>query len=132
MVTGRAGTLLSWPSTKALRGWWDLARLSYPACVMKCSESWAFNLCTCAAAWLPNPQVAVAAIGVSYNVYGMLFITYVSFSMAACVQVSAAAVLVGAGGSQQRYQVPCCTCTPMTRLPGAGGGRGRLMREGGC
>ena len=43
---------------------------------------------TLAASMLPNPEVAVAAIGLAYNVYGILFITFVAFSMAACVQVN--------------------------------------------
>ena len=55
---------------------------------MKCAESWAFTIMTLTASMLPNPDVAVAAIGLAYNVYGILFITFVAFSMAACVQVT--------------------------------------------
>ena len=42
---------------------------------------------TLAASFLPHPEVAVAAVGLAYNVYGVLFISFVAFSMAACVQV---------------------------------------------
>ncbi len=51
---------------------------------------------TLVASVLPNSRVAVAAIGVAYNVYGILFIAFVAFSMAACAQVG------GAGGRRQR------------------------------
>ena len=46
-----------------------MIRLSYPACFMKCSESWAFTIMTLAASLLPDPEVAVAAVGLAYNVY---------------------------------------------------------------
>ena len=32
----------------------------------------------------------MAAVGLAYNVYGILFVTFVAFSMAACVQVRSA------------------------------------------
>ena len=55
----------------------------------QCAESWAFTLMTIVASLLPNAEVAVAAIGVAYNVYGILFIAFVAFSMAACAQARA-------------------------------------------
>ena len=51
------------------------------------ARSWAFTIMTLAASMLPDPGVAVAAVGLAYNVYGILFVTFVAFSMAACVQV---------------------------------------------
>ena len=35
VASGRAAELMGWPTARALRGWWDIARLSYPACFMK-------------------------------------------------------------------------------------------------
>ncbi|GAX73141.1 hypothetical protein CEUSTIGMA_g594.t1 [Chlamydomonas eustigma] len=79
--------LIAFPRLRALKRWRTTARLSYPSCFMKCAESWAFTVMTLAASLLPNPEVAVAAVGLSYNVYGILFITFVAFSMASCAQV---------------------------------------------
>lgn len=69
------------------QGWRPLAVLAYPAAAMKCAESWAFTLMTLAASLLPDPCTATAAVGVSYNVYGVLFIAFVACSTAACVTV---------------------------------------------
>eukprot|EP00798_Chlamydomonas_sp_ICE-L_P007796 gene7796-990_t len=85
--SGRGPTLLGRPSKLALKGWLDLAKLSYPACFMKCAESWAFTLMTLVACLLPDPSVAVAAVGVAFNVYGMLYMVYLALCMAACAQV---------------------------------------------
>ncbi len=52
------------------QAWAQFARLSYPACVMKCAESWGFSLMTLAAGRLPNPGTSVAAVSVSFNLYG--------------------------------------------------------------
>ncbi len=69
------------------QGWRPLAVLAYPAAAMKCAESWAFGIMTLAASLLPEPCTATAAVGVSYNVYGVLFIGFVACSTAACVTV---------------------------------------------
>ncbi len=52
------------------QAWTQFARLSYPACLMRCAESWAFSLMTLAAGRLPNPGTSVAAVSVSFNLYG--------------------------------------------------------------
>ena len=53
-----------------LQGWPAFTRLAYSAAAMKCIESWSFSLCTLLAGWLPDPDSAVAAIGVAFNVSG--------------------------------------------------------------
>ena len=57
-----------------VQNWGGFARLAYPAATMKCAESWAFTLMTLAASL--QSDTATAAIGVAYNVYGVLFIVF--------------------------------------------------------
>ncbi|KXZ47523.1 hypothetical protein GPECTOR_34g682 [Gonium pectorale] len=85
--TGQWGCVVGTPTRRALGGWKQFARLAYPAASMKCAESWAFTICTLAAALLPDPCTATAAVGVAYNVYGVAFIAFVACSTAACVTV---------------------------------------------
>ncbi|GIL78024.1 hypothetical protein Vretimale_7355 [Volvox reticuliferus] len=85
--SGQWANVVGTPSRKAFKGWRQLARLAYPAASMKCAESWAFTICTLAASLLPDACTATAAVGVSYNVYGVLFISFVACATAACVTV---------------------------------------------
>ncbi|PNH05010.1 MATE efflux family protein ALF5 [Tetrabaena socialis] len=85
--SGQWDAVMGVPNTRAFRGWHNFARLAYPAALMKCAESWAFTLLTLAASLLPHAAIATAAVGVSYNVYGVLFIAFVACSTAACVTV---------------------------------------------
>ncbi|KAG2495434.1 hypothetical protein HYH03_006381 [Edaphochlamys debaryana] len=86
-ISKQWGGVIGRPSWRALHGWRHLARLAYPAASMKCAESWAFTIMTLAATLLPNACTATAAVGISYNVYGVLFIAFVACSTAACVTV---------------------------------------------
>jgi len=61
---------------------------------MKCIESWSFSLMTLLAGWLPGAAQAVAAISVAFNLYGILFMGFSSFAMAASTRVGNA---LGAG-----------------------------------
>jgi hypothetical protein len=57
-----------------LQNWGSFAQLAYPAATMKCAESWAFTTMTLAASL--QSAAAAAAVGVAYNVYGVLFIVF--------------------------------------------------------
>ncbi|GLI63431.1 hypothetical protein VaNZ11_006320 [Volvox africanus] len=98
--SGQWANVLGTPSRKALKGWGQLARLAYPAASMKCAESWAFTICTLAASLLPDACTATAAVGVSYNVYGVLFIAFVACSTAACMTVGNRLGAGDAGGAK--------------------------------
>ncbi len=76
--------------------------LAYPAAAMKCAESWAFALMTLAASLLPDRCTATTAVGVSYNVYGLLFIAIVACSIAACV--TSATAWAQAGGHSPAFR----------------------------
>ncbi|GIL66766.1 hypothetical protein Vafri_20274 [Volvox africanus] len=99
-VSGQWSNVVGTPSRKAIKGWGQLARLAYPAASMKCAESWAFTICTLAASLLPDAYTATAAVGVSYNVYGVLFIAFVACSTAACVTVGNRLGAGDAGGAK--------------------------------
>ena len=71
--------------------WGEMARLAYPACVMKCIESWTFSGVLLVAGLLPGATVAVAAISVSFNCYGLLYMPFLSFGMAVCTRCAACA-----------------------------------------
>ncbi|KAG2449560.1 hypothetical protein HYH02_005093 [Chlamydomonas schloesseri] len=87
LSSGQWSGVVGTPTRRAFKGWRQLARLAYPAASMKCAESWAFTIMTLAASLLPSACTATAAVGVSYNVYGVLFIAFVACSTAACVTV---------------------------------------------
>jgi hypothetical protein len=55
----------------ALSGWAPLARLAYPASIMKLAESWGWGVCTVAAGLLPSAERSVAAAGAAFNIYGV-------------------------------------------------------------
>lgn len=57
-----------------LQGWGQIVQLAYPACFMKCIESWTFSGMLLVAGLLPQATIAVAAISVSFNCYGLLYI----------------------------------------------------------
>lgn len=42
--------------------WGPYIRLSYAACAMRAIESWSLCLCTVAAGWLPNADMALSAM----------------------------------------------------------------------
>lgn len=87
-------------STKAhlAEGWRDFAKLAYPACFMRCAESWGFSIMTLAAGKLPDPGTAVAASSIAFNLYGILFMCFAAFSMTACATVGNA---LGAGSAKR-------------------------------
>ena len=64
------------------QGWGSFARLAYPSAAMKCIESYSFSLCTVAAGLLPDPRNSISAIGVAFNVYGVLYMPFVAESIA--------------------------------------------------
>ncbi|KAK9842256.1 hypothetical protein WJX81_002908 [Elliptochloris bilobata] len=78
-----------WGSRLAARlsGWAQIVQLAYPACFMKCIESWTFSGMLLVAGLLPDATVAVAAISVAFNCYGLLYMPFVSFGMAVCTRV---------------------------------------------
>jgi MATE family multidrug resistance protein len=63
---------------------------------MKCVESWSFSLMNILAGWLPGAAQAVAAISVAFNLYGILFMGFGAFAMAASTRVGNA---LGAGSA---------------------------------
>ncbi|GFR43909.1 hypothetical protein Agub_g5043 [Astrephomene gubernaculifera] len=75
----------------------SFGRLSYPACVMRCAESWGFSLMTLAAGRLPDPGTQVAAASVSFNIYGILYMCFAAFSMTTSTAVGNA---LGAGSAR--------------------------------
>jgi MATE family multidrug resistance protein len=70
-----------------------MAQLAYPACVMKCLESWTFSGVLLIAGLLPDATVSVAAISVSFNCYGLLYMPFSSFGMAVCTRCGARRLL---------------------------------------
>lgn len=64
---------------------------------MKCIESWSFSLMNVLAGWLPGAAQSVAAISVAFNLYGILFMGFAAFGMAASTRVGNA---LGAGREQ--------------------------------
>lgn len=54
---------------------------------MKCIESWSFSLMNILAGWLPGAAQSVAAIAVAFNLYGILFMGFSAFAMAASTRV---------------------------------------------
>jgi hypothetical protein len=96
------------------QSWGEMAQLAYPACVMKCLESWTFSGVLLIAGLLPDATVAVAAISVSFNCYGLLYMPFSSFGMAVCTRCASFVLLVstnttslpGIQASSTRYPKP--------------------------
>lgn len=61
-------------------------QLAYPACFMKCIETWTFSGMLLVAGLLPQATIAVAAISVSFNCYGLLYMPFCGFGMAVCTR----------------------------------------------
>ncbi|KXZ52717.1 hypothetical protein GPECTOR_8g111 [Gonium pectorale] len=99
-ATGMAGRLWRGGSGLHASTWKALtsfAKLAYPACVMRCAESWGFSIMTLAAGKLPDPGTAVAAASVSFNIYGILYMCFAAFSMTTSTAVGNA---LGAGSAR--------------------------------
>ncbi|PSC71055.1 MATE efflux family isoform A [Micractinium conductrix] len=75
------------PSREAFTGWRQFAGLAYASAAMKCIESWSFSLMNILSGWLPNAAQSVAAISVAFNLYGILFMGFSAFAMAASTRV---------------------------------------------
>lgn len=75
-------------------------QLAYPACFMKCIESWTFSGMLLVAGLLPQATIAVAAISVSFNCYGLLYMPFCSFGMAVCTRCARSLA---------------CACVPLCR-----------------
>ncbi|GIL46835.1 hypothetical protein Vafri_3721 [Volvox africanus] len=87
----------------------SFAHLSYPACIMKCAESWGFSFMTVAAGKLPHPETAVSAASISFNIYGVLFMCFSAFAVTTCTQVGNA---LGAGSARSaRHAALTSLCT---------------------
>ncbi|EFJ50951.1 hypothetical protein VOLCADRAFT_103747 [Volvox carteri f. nagariensis] len=87
----------------------SFGKLSYPACVMKCAESWGFSFMTVAAGKLPDPGTAVSAASISFNIYGVLFMCFSAFAVTTCTQVGNA---LGAGSARAaRHAALTALCT---------------------
>ncbi|KAI7842583.1 hypothetical protein COHA_003687 [Chlorella ohadii] len=93
-LAGKGEQVWGRPSRAALQGWRTFAGLAYASAAMKCIESWSFSLMNVLAGWLPGAAQAVAAISVAFNLYGILFMGFSSFAMAASTRVGNA---LGAG-----------------------------------
>ncbi|KAK9815228.1 hypothetical protein WJX72_000308 [[Myrmecia] bisecta] len=98
VLAGKQNRVWGVLTAAAFKDWVPFARLAYPSCLMKCVESWSFSLMTLVAGLLPDPDSAVAAIAVAFNLYGILFMAFVSVSIAVTVRVGNA---LGAGQAGQ-------------------------------
>lgn len=93
-LAGKGQAVWGRPSREALAGWRQFGRLAYASAAMKCVESWSFSLMNVLAGWLPGAAQAVAALSVAFNLYGILFMGFSAFAMAASTRVGNA---LGAG-----------------------------------
>lgn len=77
-----------WSPAVALQGWGPYLALAIPSCLMICLEWWFFEVLIFMAGLLPNPQVNLAAMSVSLQSEGVLFMLPLAMSIAASVRVS--------------------------------------------
>ncbi|KAG2498960.1 hypothetical protein HYH03_003149 [Edaphochlamys debaryana] len=75
----------------------SFGRLSYPACVMRCAESWGFSIMTVAAGKLPDPGTSVSAASISFNIYGILYMGFAAFALTTSTRVGNA---LGSGSAR--------------------------------
>ena len=61
-----------------MQGLWEFARLAWPACFMECLETWFYGVCCVLAGLLPNGAQAVAAFGVLFEVYDIIFVGFMA------------------------------------------------------
>ncbi|KAG2492272.1 hypothetical protein HYH03_009512 [Edaphochlamys debaryana] len=92
--SGLAPRVFGGPWSRVFKGWGEMARLSYPAMVMRVAESAAYSAMTVIAAGLPNPDTSVAAISVAFSTCAVFYMPFNAFGMTACTQVGN---LLGAG-----------------------------------
>jgi multidrug resistance protein, MATE family len=78
--------------------WSKFTKLAYASAAMKCIESWSFSICTIAAGFLPDATESVAAIGLAFNLYGILYMLFSSLAMVLNSRVGAG---IGSRNSQR-------------------------------
>ncbi|PRW56780.1 DETOXIFICATION 16-like [Chlorella sorokiniana] len=75
-------------SSEALRGWPTYLRFALPSVVMICCEWWTFEVMILMSGWMPNPDVAVATMGVTINTSGIIWMWVTGYAMALSTRVS--------------------------------------------
>lgn len=86
-------TWLGW-SPEALTGWGQFLRHGAPSIVMICAEWWTFECLVILAGRLPNPETALAVMGISLNMSSLIWSTISGLGLACSARVSAT---LGAG-----------------------------------
>eukprot|EP00892_Ulva_mutabilis_P009491 jgi/Ulvmu1/6914/UM031_0121.1 len=104
------------PSWKALAQWRRFASLAYPAALMRCMESFCYSGMTVIAGLLPAGATAVSAIGVAFNIYGVLFMAFLGQAVSVGTRVGNA---LGAGrpGSARLSSFSAVAVTPLVWVP---------------
>ncbi|GAB4814513.1 hypothetical protein N2152v2_001559 [Parachlorella kessleri] len=117
-AAGLAGKVWCRPSWGALKGWGAFGRLAYYSAAMKCLESWGFHVCSIVSGLLPDPESAVAAMGVALSTYGLLYMPSLAQSIAASTRVGNA---LGAGNAAlaKLAALAACVSTPLVWMAAA-------------
>ncbi|PSC71531.1 MATE efflux family [Micractinium conductrix] len=74
-------------SRDALRGWRAYLRFALPSVAMICSEWWMFECVILMSGWLPEPDVAVAVMGICINTSGLVWMVVTGFSLGCSTRV---------------------------------------------
>ncbi|PSC70081.1 MATE efflux family [Micractinium conductrix] len=74
-------------SRKALAGWPQYLRLALPSVAMLACECSMFQVMVVMAGWLPQPDVAVSAMGIVINTSGLAYMAVTGFACAVSVRV---------------------------------------------
>ncbi|GAQ78919.1 MATE efflux family protein [Klebsormidium nitens] len=72
----------------AFSNWGPFLRLGFPSMLSLCLEWWSFEILMLAAGLLPNPELAVSAMAVCFNISSVCFMVPVSLMNAVATRVS--------------------------------------------